>query len=116
MQSLTSNTSADVSDPSKLPAWDRTKCIYTKLAVFLKRAPRQTDDIPAMLKQKQSLYRECMEQSGESKNNTNKYFSACCLGPAFMEMYDGVNNMHMQCMYLIFERSLAKTQLKIIYC
>jgi hypothetical protein len=102
MQSLTSTATADKGDPSKLPAWDKTKNIYKMVSKFLKRPPRQTDSIPKLLKNKKKLFSELVEQTGESRNNANKYFCAASMGPEFMQLYDEVNTLHMQCTYLIF--------------
>jgi hypothetical protein len=97
MQRLTSSVTGDKSDPSGLPGWDRVKNCYLAIKKHLEREPTREDKIPDLYKKTPLLFKELINMTGENRNNANKYFKCACLGPEFMELYEEVNNMHMQC-------------------
>jgi hypothetical protein len=97
MQSLTTTTTGDLTDPSKLPAWDKVKKVYTDLKELLKREPTPEDDVKQLLKNDEQKLADWIAATGEDGNNANKYFAAAIMGQDFIQLYDEVNDMHMQC-------------------
>jgi hypothetical protein len=118
MQRLTSAVTGDKKDQSNLPAWDRVKSTYKCLKKHLNRDPTMHDEIGKLFKKKPKIFEELVACTGERRNNANKYFKAASLGAEFMELFDEVNDMHMQCTFFKLQylmKSITQLDLSCTY-
>jgi hypothetical protein len=100
MQVLTSSGTGDVRGGGKIPDWDKTKKVYNQIKKVLGRPAKRDDDIAALIGKEafQAIQTSIMADA----NNANKYIAAAKLGPEFMNLYETVNTMHMQCKFFHF--------------